>query len=200
MDYNDENKNYRVTFNYMLEKYDYWTESEKYHVAYPLIKKILKEVRDYGCKNVYWFFTPDVEITWQSNDKDQEILFQKIRDVMTKHTVFNYKEMTPKDGKFGDWFANSELESRWGEKRYARCTELAEEFYDYEDTMFMKKSKGKIEQVKRSIHGICNPLGLNYRQEAYICFSRGLFCLLRTMRFSQERAQWIYTKIFRQKY
>lgn len=85
----------------------------------------------------------------------------------------------------------------FGGRRHAICTNWIQNYMQHKDGV--DGGKGLEEQVKRTIHTLCNPLGLNYLKEAKICFSRGLICLLfRFFKFST--AVWIYTKVFRQRY
>ena len=179
---------------------DYWDRQpessnsfSEVHATYYLdVKKIRDYAKQLGIKYIWCFYEPYLEITWLGNEIQAESLMQFIKK--------NYKNVTfkfPEDGDFAEWFCKNGSEREFGAKRYGICADLVDLFEQYDSDV--KSGKGVREQVKRTIHGICNPLGLNYMDEAYVCFSRGLICLLFRF-FSFKRAVWIYTKIFRQKY
>jgi hypothetical protein len=194
---NDTCNNYRIEYGYHLNSMDYWKSFSTCRAQYPVIKELMATIRAYGIEHVWWFYEPYVEITWQPNDKDQQLLFDQLKTILAAHGITDAKCVTPKEALVGDWFANSQLECRWGERRYARCTELVEQFYDELSTV--EDGKGIRKQVERCIHAICNPLGLTYRDEAKACFSRGLICLLFCF-FPHSKAVWVYRNIFRQIY
>ena len=125
---------------------------------------------------------------------------KKIRELCPKYNIEPPKDggwMTPANGSFVDWFCVGENEKEFGGKRHDLSRQFVELYNEYKDSV--DNGKGLKEQVKRTIHTICNPLGLNYMDEAYICFSRGLICVLFRF-FSFNKAVWIYKNIFRQKY
>ena len=54
------------------------------------------------------------------------------------------------------------------------------------------------EQISRNIHTICNPMGLNYKDEGKVCLSRGLMCMLYWY-LKPSIARFLFVKVFRQK-
>lgn len=200
--------NYRVTFS-KNNNVNYWNNSklqaesfsyfnELPNVYYPIIKEIIDYAQRNNIKHIWFFYEPHVEITWISDLKHtSRLLIKQIRRICKKHGINNVKVTYPQDGVFADWFCNSDEEREFGAKRHALCAEFVKLYNEYKEPV--DNGKGLREQVKRTIHTLCNPLGLNYMDEAYICFSRGLICLLFRF-FSFQKAVWIYTKIFRQKY
>lgn len=200
--------NYRVTFSSDIDV-NYWNRNLQAessinfnklpNIYYPIINKILTCARNTGLINHIWFFyEPHVEITWLSdNKKTSELFIRQIKRICKQNNINNCKVTRPSAGKFGDWFCLNEREREFGAKRHSLCRQFVELYNEYKDDV--DSGKGLEEQVKRTIHTLCNPLGLNYLDEARICFSRGLICLLFRF-FSFQKAVWIYTKIFKQKY
>jgi hypothetical protein len=204
---------YRVTFLHNIEC-DYWGKnkrklqsesfpnfSELHNKYYPIIQEIKKEAHSFGIKYIWHFYEPYIEITWLGEEKESLQLILNITTILKKHKIshedFHVKYPENNNENFGDWFCCSEEEKEFGSKVHAKCSEIVELFKEYE--IPIASGKGKKEQVKRTIHRLCNPLGLNYIDEAYICFSRGLICLLFRF-FNFNKAVWIYRNIFRQKY
>lgn len=200
--------NYRVTFaHHITEKCDYWNSNSETiklkfkdlpNLLYPTISLILKEARELGIKYIWFFYEPYVEITWLSDDElVSEELFTKIDEILKAKNIKDVKRRYPVHGNFGDWFCNSDREMEFGAKRHDLCRQWIELYNEYKDAV--DDGKGLQHQVRRTIHTLCNPLGLNFLDEARICFWRGILCLLFRF-FLFKRAIWIYTKIFRQKY
>lgn len=204
-------QNYRVTFYHSVEC-DYWGKKKGLQaeslpnfrklseIYYPTVRLIKLAARARGIYDIWHFYEPYVEITWYSQDREtSELLFSDIEKILAGLGVQadDIKRFYPKDGKFADWFCVNDREREFGGKVHALCSDFAELAYQYKQDI--EAGKGLREQVKRTIHRICNPVGLNYRDEAYICFSRGLICLLFCW-FSRPKAVWIYRNIFRQKY
>ncbi len=192
--------NYRV--NVKSEKFniDYWKNFSKMRDFLPVILDIKKEAQNYGIDKFWFFFEPFLEITWISDDKEVSCaLAMRIEDMVKskidKDASFEHK--TPKDGDFGDWFCNNEEEREFGAIRHSICCDWIENYEAHKNGV--NNGKGLENQVKRTIHTLCNPLGLNYMDEAKICFSRGLICILFKL-FSFKKAVWIYKNVFRQSY
>lgn len=163
-----------------------------------LAQRIKKFIKTQGIQYVWWFYEPYLEITWLDDNKTgrSKIIYKNITEkFLNIGPVSKVEFKTPADGKFGEWFCKSEHEREFGAKRYAVCSDLVDLFYEYSTLL----GKGKDAQVARSVHALCNPLGINYKRESKLCFSRGLICWLFT-KFKFKRAVWIYRKIFRQKY
>lgn len=175
-----------------------YTFPEVYKRYYYAVKSLRTIAKSLGIQKIWCFFEPDIEITWISTDEQAKVLIDllesvyKFSDSKLKMTI-----TTPKDGQFAEWFGNNPEELEFGAHRYAICADLVDLFDSYKHSI--KDGKGVKKQVERTIHAICNPLGLNYMDEAKICFSRGLICLLFRF-FSFKKAVWIYKNIFRQKY
>lgn len=198
--------NYRVTFLHDLQC-NYWNKRAQPEAAhnfpdvhaiyYPIVKEIREAAKALNIKHIWNFYEPYLEITWLSNELEASLLLDKIKKLLEEKNITDGKYYTPEQGSFSEWFCSNEKEREFGAKRYAICADLVALFEEYK--MDIKYGKGQREQVKRTIHGVCAQMGLNYMDEAYICFSRGLICLLFKL-FSFKKAVWIYTKIFRQKY
>jgi hypothetical protein len=198
--------NYRINLRYKFSV-DYWNKKDVKFSDLPrhcniFIRNIRYKANDLGIKYLWFFYEPYLEITWLSDEAQAKELFE-FAESLSSSRILDFidwdslEKRTPSDGVFGDWFCNNEREREFGAKRHSLCADFADlvEQYKYD----IESGKGIGEQVKRTIHTICNPLGLNYKDEARICFSRGLICLLFCY-FSFNKAVWIYTKIFRQKY
>ena len=192
---------YRATFLHDIPC-DYWGDGGNGNMSfkevhlnyYNLIKKIRNKSKKLGIKYFWHFYEPHVELTWYGTAKQSNILYEYIRRLCKRYEVYDVR----RERNIGaDWFCENDGERLFGGKRHSICSDFVALTDKYRDDIH--KGKGVNEQVKRTIHTICNPLGINYKQEADICFSRGLFCFLRRF-FNQNISVWIYTKIFRQKY
>lgn len=204
-------QSYRVTFLHDVEC-DYWGKnrrklqaesycnfSELHDNYYIIIEAIKNYAYNLDIQYIWHFYEPYVEITWLGNRKQARLLIKEIKSLLEAHQIqdLHIKYPQNKDDNFGDWFCKNEKEKEFGSKVHGKCAEIVDLFWKYQYSI--RDGKTKKEQVKRTIHRLCNPLGLNYKDEAYICFSRGLICLLFRF-FKHSTAVWIYTKIFRQKY
>ncbi len=196
---------FRATFLHSIE-YDYWGTNKKNLQAesylnfndlhkkyYPLIKEIKQKAHSLGIIYFWHFYEPHIELTWYGEDSNSKQLYEFIEKLLIKHNINDLK----KEEIGADWFCKSERECEFGGKRHSICSDFVELVNEYESDI--ESGKGIKEQVKRTIHTICNPLGINYIDEAKICFSRGLICVLFRY-FSFNKAVWIYKNIFRQKY
>jgi hypothetical protein len=205
--------NYRVTFSYgdldSLSHISYWNESKPLSKTYktnfvdlpnlywPIIEKILKEAKHYGIEYIWVHYEPHVEITWISeNEETSKILYNYISNICTNYYIDNCKFYEPKDFH-ADWFCKSDDERVFGTKRMDICRQFIQAYNEHKKSV--DEGCSLEGQIKRLIHTLCNPLGLNYMDEAKICFSRGLICLLFRY-FGFSKAVWIYEKIFRQRY
>lgn len=198
---------YRATFLHSVEC-DYWgtnkrkLQAESYlnfhqlHVKYyHIIKKIKKYAHTtVGIEDFWHFYEPHIEITWMSDETQAKKLYKFIEKVLKEEGITDLKK---EQGMGEDWFCLSALEREFGGKRHA----LSSDFVDLVDNYgsSIETGKGIHAQVGRTIHTICNPLGINYWDEAKICFSRGLICVLFRF-FEFSKAVWIFKNIFRQKY
>jgi hypothetical protein len=196
--------NYRITFLHSLPV-DYWNKKkgkelnfkQLHKKYYPLIKQIKEIALDNNIDYIWHFYEPFIEITWYGSSKNSNEFIKDLKIFLLDNSITDYKIYTPKDGEFADWFCCNDKEKEFGGLRHAWCSQFVELIDKYEKDI--EKGKGVNEQIKRTIHCVCNPLGLNYTEEAKICFSRGLICLLFKY-FNHKKAVWIYTKIFKQKY
>ncbi len=202
--------NYRITYHHNREC-DYWGRNQRKLQAeshpgfrqwadehYPLIKTVIDRIRGWGVKHVWWFHEPFIEITWLSDDPViSEAIFADVEALLSEHGVTDMQRHPPANGSFGEWFCRNEREREFGAKRYALAAQWVELYREYQPAV--DAGMGVQCQVGRTVHAICNPLGLNYLDEAKICFSRGLICVLfRFLPFA--KAVWVYKRVFRQDY
>jgi len=199
---------YRATFLHEIEC-DYWGSNKKglqpesylnfktlHEKYYPMIRRIRERAKDIGVKYIWHFYEPYIEITWYSTPEQAEEVYKAIEKTLAESSIKTKIEKPTGDG-MADWFCMNDQEREFGGKRHALSAEFVSLVYEYRGAI--ESGKGINEQVKRTIHTICNPLGINYIDEAKICFSRGLVCVLFRF-FSFKNAVWIYKNIFRQKY
>ena len=198
-------RSYRVTFlkdlsvNYWAKKGDPRPTFRDVHLRfYSLVRLFKIKSRQLKIKQFWHFYEPFIEITWISDEKQANALHKFIKLTLKKLKIkdLKFEKGKPPEGFGRDWFSKSEKEEEFGGKRHALCSDLVDLFYEYHEPI--EAGYGLNEQVGRCIHTICNPLGLNYHQEARICLSRGLLCLLLTY-FGQKWAVWMYVKVFRQR-
>lgn len=191
---------YRITFHHKMDYGNLQAESSKHfshiHKHYGTVKRIKDIARHNGIKYIWHFYEPHIEITWYQ-DEESDSVMNKIIDFLESLGILDYKKQVNKTGKLADWFCHNEQEREFGGKCHSLCSDMVGLFDEYDDAIC--NGKGIQEQVKRTIHRLCNPLGINYKDEARICFSRGLICTLFRF-FSFKKAVWIYRNIFRQKY
>ncbi len=202
--------NYRLTFLHD-KQCDYWgknrcsLQAESYPTFqqwadehWSTIELCLDEVRAQGIKDVWFFHEPFIEITWLCYDAAQsEATFAAIERNLVALGITDARRHYPTNGQFADWFCRNEGERRFGAKRHALSCQWVELYREHKEAV--DTGMGVRAQVGRTIHTICNPLGLNYIDEAKICFSRGLICLLFRW-FPFPKAVWIYKHVFRQAY
>lgn len=163
-----------------------------------IVSRIKALACDYGIENIWHFYEPYIEITWlNDNVKQNQQFINALWGVLESENIKDGTITLNAPDQWADWFCKNEHERYFGALIHSHCSKMATLFDVY--SYHIRNGKGKKEQVKRTIHRLCNPLGLNYMEEAGICFSRGLICLLFCF-FSFKKAVWIYTKIFRQKY
>lgn len=200
--------NYRVTFLHSLDKDTSFYNKNQAEcsinfkdlvIYYPIILEIINVAKEkYSIKHIWWFFEPHIEITWLDNiNENYKFLVHDIEDILRKYNIKDAVFKSPISGNFAEWYSTGADEELFGAKRYSICSEWILNYLQYKDAV--DKGKTLRKQVERTIHGLCNPLGFNYVDEAKICFSRGLICILFRY-FSFNRAVWIYRNIFRQVY
>lgn len=191
-------KNYRVEFDFgeykpQINGNTLDESSDKY---YQIIKRVFGILSQSGVQYYWLFYEPYVEITWLSV-YDQKENCKNITTLLLEVGCLNISFKTPEDGLFSDWWCMNEQEREFGAKRHSLCRQFVELYQEYKP--YVDSGKGLRKQVERTIHTLCNPVGITYKEEYKLCFSRGLICLLFTM-FSFHRAVWIYRNIFRQSY
>lgn len=193
-------KNYRINIHHpnLLVKRSEFYKLQQYHSD--LQKTIfIATNQQFNIPLIWWFFEPYIEITWMSSDRTiSDSLVLEIKNLWSKilpGAIFEYK--TPEDGDFADWYCDSEEERFFGAVRHSlSCTWVVNYIQNHKS---VNAGKGLKKQVGRTIHTICNPLGLTYWEEAKICFDRGIICILFCF-FKFKTAIWIYEKILRRKY
>ena len=197
---NTELKNYRVTFLKSLDDTtDYWKDFPAVTKWYPVIRQITDYAKKIEIEYIWFFYEPFIEITWLTKSKiKSEALVGYIQFLATRYKITDVKEFGPEDGDFADWFCQTDREREFGGKRHDICRQWVDLYYDYKDDV--DKGKGLKEQVKRTIHTLCNPLALNFKDEGKIALSRAIACLLFIYVKPRWLALFIYKKIFRQKY
>ena len=203
--------NYRVNFSSPSLDVHYWNDLKGLQAEskcnfsnlpsyyYPAINDILHKAKKLGIEQIWFFYEPDVELNWVCDSQSKSLKLIEFIKFICGHYKLTLQEkiLTPKDGNFVDWFCVGDVEREFGGKRHDLCRRFVELYNEYKSPV--DDGKGLKAQVGRTIHTLCNPLGLNYMDEAHICFSRGLACLLfRFLPF--EVARWVYKNIFRQKY
>lgn len=199
----------RVTFGHDIPV-DYWNNKQpsknvlpfKQHrdKYFPIIKDIRNIVKKHKCDYVWFFFEPYIEITWiVKNEKQSKLITDSIKKYLKSKKIKDYKfSGYLKDHNIGDWFCCSESEKEFGCKVHHLCAEFVESYFEHKQSVDNGKTLEK--QVGRTIHRLCNPLGLNYFDEIRICFRRGMLCLIYGVFFEQPKiGEFIAKYIFRLK-
>ena len=196
---------FRATWNKNL-KYNYWakdgveglTFKQTHTYNWPTLKKIYDYAKELGIQYIWHFYEPYVELTWMCSPAENRKLQSFIKKVTALQKVddLKFESGFPKEGFKPDWFCNNEGEMWYGAARHALSAKMVGVIEQYRP--WIDQGMGIEEQISRNIHTICNPMGLNYKDEYKICFSRGLVCFLYSY-FKPKMAQWLYIKVFRQK-
>jgi len=196
---------YRATYNFSL-KCNYWgkkgveglTFKELHAHNWPMLKNIYAKARELGIQYIWHFYETHVELTWMTYPSINKSLekFIKQQCKINKITDLKLESGYPKPGFKPDWFCNNEGEMWYGAARHSLSAQMVMILEQYRP--WIEPGMGINEQISRNIHTICNPMGLNYKDEYKICFSRGLCCFLYA-HFNYKIAQWLYVKVFRQK-
>jgi hypothetical protein len=200
-------RSFRVTCNKALSV-NYWAKKDDPRITfrgvhetyYPIIRNIKQTAKKMGIQYFWHFYEPYIEITWMSNEAQAKKLLKHIKKAFDlngiKDVVFEKGRQGKTPGFAPDWFGVSDEENEFGGKRHAICSDMIDLFWEYREVI--AKGRGDHEQLSRCIHTLCNPIGFNYTDEAKVCFSRGVLCLL-ISHLPYKYAIWIYTKLFRQK-
>lgn len=196
---------YRATFNREL-KCNYWekkgvegiTFKEVHAKMWPMLREIYAQIRALGVTYVWHFYEPFVEMTWITNPENNKKIKKIIKDACKKNKINDckFENGHPAKGFKPDWFCNNEGEMKFGAARHALSAQMVEAIET--SRPWIEAGLGIEEQISRNIHTICNPMGLNYRDEGKICFSRGLMCYLYWY-LPAKVARFLYVKVFRQK-
>ena len=150
--------------NYRIEFYFNRDKKQNPEITYPIIKHIKELARQADITNFWYFYEPCIEITWLSDDsKKSEILFEEIEKYLKSLMIVDYRRKYPKDGEFADWFCCSEEEREFGAKRHSLCSDFVDLYHEYKDSI--DNGKGLRKQIERTIHTLCNPLGISYKDE-----------------------------------
>lgn len=193
---------FRATFLHNI-KCNYWgkTDDKKgisflgvHEHAYSTIKAIKYQAYLLGIEYIWHFYEPYVEITWYGTQEQSDKLYSYIEEVLKVNGITDLKK---EKGMGADWYCKNDREREFGGKRHALCSVYVDLIDEYKEDI--EKGMGVEQQVIRTIHTLCNPLGLNYVAEARICFRRGLLCLLYKF-LSYKWAVWVYKNILRQPY
>jgi hypothetical protein len=202
--------NYRITFLHD-KQCDYWGKNPRglqaeAHVGFrawadehwAYVKKCLDIVRSEGIQYVWFFHEPFIEVTWLCDNRDTSLAaFTRLEAYLDSVGITDYRRHFPENGKFADWYCRNEREREFGAKCHSLCAQWVELYREYKEDV--DRGMGLDGQVKRTIHRISNPAGINYIEEAKCCFSRGLICVLfRLLPFN--KAVWVYKKVLRQDY
>lgn len=185
---------YRFNIFHPNFEVDYHNDFHSLREYIPQVLDIVATIKDNGASAAWYFFEPHLEITYNCHEQDSDF----IRRQTIAHINYEFPDsrIEYKEGELQDWYCQNEEEREFGGRRHEICTNWIRNYMMHENAV--NSGKGLRKQVERTIHTLCNPLGLNYKEEAKICFSRGLICLLFWL--WPRRAIWIYTKVFRQKY
>lgn len=196
---------YRVKFNKKL-KCNYWetfsgegiTFKEVHAENWPILKEIYDKVKEMGINYIWHFYEPYVEMTWITDHVTNKTVKKIIRTVCKKHKIDDceFENGYPGNGFKPDWFCNNNGEMIFGASRHALSAQMVYLIESFRPSI--ESGMGIEEQISRNIHTICNPMGLNYRDEGKICFSRGLMCWLYWY-LPPGIARFLYVKVFRQK-
>lgn len=192
----DTNNNYRVEFLFSLDNsIDYYKDFKEVRRHIRLINSIIEKVKKYGNSVVYYTFQPHAEITWQAAEGDNQAnLLKQIKRFLKKNDIDDCKVTTPKIAHIGEWYAKSDAESRWGEGKYAKMSELALHILNNID--LVEGGNGVENHIWRAMHILYNDLGLTFKDEARFCLkvaTNYYMCKI----FRRKVGRWIVKNIFR---
>lgn len=169
---------------------------------YRVISKIRKEAKKIGIEYIWSFYEPYIEITWLGTRKQANELWKRSGIILKKEGINDALYLIGgKDYGGPDWFCKNEGETLFGAKRHAACAALVQAFDEHEEDINI--GYGVEAQVQRTIHTICNPLGINYIDESKICFRQGFITYLWSLNFRYPKLftpkviMFIYNKILR---
>lgn len=197
--------NYRIEFGFRKEgkDIDYWGKNKKIpsfrdllKIHYKNLRELLILAREYrSIIYIWWFFEPHVELTFLcENQGEAEEFIAKAIKYLEAQGIKDYKTYDPASGWFGDWYGKTREEQEFGARRHSFCANWIINYLVYKT--HVDSGFGLENQVGRTIHTLCNPLGLNYMDEAKICYRRMIICLCYRF-FKPKTAAWIFRNVFR---
>lgn len=169
---NEENiLNYRVVFG--GQDIDYNTEFHKCRKYFSIIDEIMTMAEDYGVKDIWFFFEPEVEITWIEPYTTGRLFIKEVIEFLNDRNI-HYKVYTPEDnGFFAEWFGSTQEELKLGYKRYALLSKVSTLLLRNQDVI--EDGAGWERHFIRCCHTLANQLGLNYKDEGLAMLKRALF-------------------------
>ena len=200
-------KSYRVTFRHDVDC-DYWEKyknmpekgirfDEVHTLNWPLVDKLYKAAEKAGIDKIWHFYEPYVEMSWMTTPAKNKVFEKAMKAIFKREKVKDAKFSSGDSLKFRlDWYCKNDKEMLFGCERHAISSRMVRAIQDARPAI--ESGMGINYQVSRCIHTISNPLGLNYREEGKICFSRGLMCWLYWY-LPPKLAQFLYIKVFRQR-
>lgn len=195
---------YRVTFRHDVDcnYFEGYAEkgikfSEVHTTNWPVLEEIYEMARIMRIDKVWHFYEPYVELNWMAYSDQNKNFVRQLKRIFKEHKIKDAKFDGGDPLKFRlDWYCKNDKEMLFGCDRHAVSSQMVR---------LIEKNREAIEagmginyQVSRCIHTIANPLGLNYKEEYKICFTRGLMCFLYWY-FPPKVARFLYVKVFRQR-
>lgn len=188
-------KNYRVTFG--GQKIDYHSNFALVCNYYVIIKEILEMLNRCGVKEAWWFYEPYAEITWLCEDeKVAEVAMECVTTILKSHKI-EFKQLSPADGVFGDWYGLTPQERQFGAERYAEIAKTSAHYM--KNMQVIENGLGLEKHFMRATHVLANQLGMNYEEEGIALLKRGCLALL-FYNLGHEKAVATYEKLFKEKY
>lgn len=177
---------------------------------------------DYGNVKNWFFYEPwlEINVLFLPDNEDELIRFKTMmrsfKRIMIERVCY-YFFLSKKEYNFmiqadviekptkspdPDWYCNNKNEMCFGALRYHHCSEITKMMLNENFKINSPESLGVEAQISRTIHPLCNNMGLLWIDEMKICLRRGfLIMLFLICGFNRRnRVKWIWEKIFRQKY
>ncbi len=144
----------------------------------PILTKIFSKANQLGITKIWYFLEPDLELTWLTdNPKASEKLRVYCRRLCRTNKGINFRYLTYKDDpRLMDWFCKNEIERQFGANRHDICRKFIQNYWENQESV--DKGWGINNQIARTIHTLCNPLGINFRDEGKLCVRHGFRCLM----------------------
>lgn len=199
----DEECNY-LSFDNASYRDNGYSFREVHDRNYAFVLAIKLRAKKLKIKHFWHHYEPYIEITWLGTRKQATKLFKYGKQLCKKCGVDDFKaEIGLKDYGGPDWFCKSDKECLAGAKIMSACSGIVEEMY-YEQSA-IERGYGVEAQVQRTIHRLCNPLGINYLDESKICFRQGWICFLWALNYKFPKiitagvVRFIYNNVLRLK-